>query len=521
MTSSNPKRMIRRQTLVYFILDVLVVTIAFLIFIWIKPASRRFYLPYYFPPFVFFLSLWIVVSISIDKYRLHKKQTLRDILFPVFVGDFIIFTSVVFLIVLFQQFEYSRLIVFGTLGLSFLAEVFLAYVYYYNRKLSRDAEHFDTFTQTWIKVKAGLVDQEEAESILVARPEKSVLQLNRELVIREAGEDVFRFIEKSINLEHQRTLVVSTTNTFNILSQPEGHFEAIVNLYNINDFKRINKFFEAVNSRLPQYGLYINSVLTNKIRKQQIMKKYPPVLNGIFYFFHFIFMRVFPKLPVTKRFYFWVTNGYNRAISKAEAFGRLYSCGFELIDSEQIGNRLYFVARKVQEPTFDYHPTYGLLIRLKRIGKNGKSIYVYKMRTMHPYSEYLQDYVYKINDLETGGKFRNDFRVSTTGRIMRKLWIDELPMLINLLRGDLKLVGVRPLSRQYFDLYSDDLKAKRIKTRPGLVPPFYVDLPKTLEEIQDSENRYLDAFFRRPFITDWKYFWKAIYNILVKRARSN
>jgi lipopolysaccharide/colanic/teichoic acid biosynthesis glycosyltransferase len=140
---------------------------------------------------------------------------------------------------------------------------------------------------------------------------------------------------------------------------------------------------------------------------------------------------------------------------------------------------------------------------------------------MHPYSEYLQDYVYKINDLETGGKFRNDFRVSTTGRIMRKLWIDELPMLINLLRGDLKLVGVRPLSRQYFDLYSDDLKAKRIKTRPGLVPPFYVDLPKTLEEIQDSENRYLDAFFRRPFITDWKYFWKAIYNILVKRARSN
>jgi len=513
--------MIRRRTLIYFLIDVLVVTIAFLIFIWIKPASRRTYLPTYFPPFLFFLSLWILVSISIDKYRLHKKETLRDILFPIIAGDIIIFTAIFFLILFFQYFAFSRLIVFGTLGLSFLAEVFLAYVYYYNRKLSRDAEHFDTFTQTWIKVKAGLVDQTEAETILAARPGGPIMPLNRDLVIREAGEDVFTFIEKSISLEHHRTLVVSTTTSFNILSQPEGHFEAIVNLHNVNDFKRINKFFETVNSRLPQYGLYINCVLTNQIRKEKIMKKYPPVFNGIFYFFHFIFMRIFPKLPVTKRVYFWVTNGYNRAISKAETFGRLYSCGFEVIDHNQIGDRLYFVARKVQEPSFDYNPTYGPFIRLKRVGKNGKIIYVYKMRTMHPYSEYLQDYVYKTNDLEAGGKFRNDFRVSTTGRIMRKLWLDELPMLINLLRGDLKLVGVRPLSRHYFELYSDELKEKRIKTRPGLVPPFYADMPKTLEEIQASENKYLDAYLRRPFLTDWRYFWKAFFNIVVKKARSN
>jgi lipopolysaccharide/colanic/teichoic acid biosynthesis glycosyltransferase len=513
--------MIRRRTLAYLLIDILVVTVSFLIFIWIKPGSKEFYLPAYLPSFLFFLFLWIIVSISIDKYRLDKKQTLRDLLFPVVVGDFIIFSSVFFLILFFQHFEYSRLIVFGTLGLSFLAEVFLIYVYYYNRKLSRDAEHFDTFTQTWIKVKAGLLDQQEAEKILASKPARKVLPLNRDLVIQEAGEEVFRFLAKSINLEHQQTLVVSTTTSFNILSQPAGHFEVIVNLHNINDFKRINKFFEAVNSRLPKYGLYINCVLTNQIRKKLIMKKYPPVLNGIYYFFHFIFRRVFPKLPVTTGFYFWITNGYNRAISKAEAFGRLYSCGFELIDSEQVGNKLYFVARKIQEPAFDYHPTYGPLIRLKRVGKNGKIIYVYKMRTMHPYSEYLQDYIYRTNDLEAGGKFRNDFRVSTTGRIMRKLWIDELPMLINLFRGDLKLVGVRPLSQQYFDLYDDELKAKRIRTRPGLVPPFYADMPKTLEEIQASENKYLDAYFRRPFLTDWRYFWKAVYNIVVKNARSN
>lgn len=511
----------RRRTLIYFLVDILVVTASFLIFIWIKPASTRLYLPLYYPPFLFFLALWVLVSVSIDKYRLHKKQSLRDILFPVLMGDLIIFSAVVFLIMLFQYFNYSRMIVFGTMGLSFVAEVFLAYVYYYNRQLSRDAEHFDSFTQALIKVKAGLLNQEEAEKILAEKPGGPVLPLNRDLVIREAGEEVYRFIEKNIMLEHRQTLVVSTTTTFNILSQPEGHFEAIVNLRAINDFKRINLFFETVNGRLPKYGLYINCALTNQIRKERIMRKYPPVLNGIYYFFHFLFMRLFPKLPVTKRFYFWITNGYNRSVSKAEAFGRLYSCGFEVIDNKQIGDLLYFVARKIQEPAFDYHPTYGPLIRLKRVGKNGKIIYVYKMRTMHPYSEYLQDYIYKMNDLEDGGKFRNDFRVSTTGRIMRKLWIDELPMLINLLRGDLKLVGIRPLSTQYFELYNEELRAKRIRTKPGLVPPFYADLPKTLEEIQDSENRYLEAYFRRPFVTDWKYFWKAFYNIVVRNARSN
>jgi lipopolysaccharide/colanic/teichoic acid biosynthesis glycosyltransferase len=232
-------------------------------------------------------------------------------------------------------------------------------------------------------------------------------------------------------------------------------------------------------------------------------------------------MRIFPKLPITKKIYFWITNGYHRAISRAEALGRLYSCGFEVIDDQVINGQLYFTARKVREPFFDYRPTYGLMIRLKRVGKNGKNIYVNKLRTMHPYSEYLQDYVYQKHSLQEGGKFHKDFRVSTLGRVMRKLWIDELPMLLNLLKGDLKLVGVRPLSQHYLELYNEDFRARRIRYRPGLVPPFYADMPKSLEEIQASEAHYLDAFDKHPLWTDFRYFWKAMYNIVVRNARSN
>jgi len=143
------------------------------------------------------------------------------------------------------------------------------------------------------------------------------------------------------------------------------------------------------------------------------------------------------------------------------------------------------------------------------------------MRTMHPYAEYLQEYVFEKNALQEGGKFKNDFRVSTIGKLMRKLWLDELPMFINLFKGDVKIVGVRPLSQHYFSLYTPELQQLRIKHKPGLIPPFYVDNPKTLEEIMESERKYLEQYEKHPFRTDIKYFFLAIYNIVIKHYRSN
>ena len=139
---------------------------------------------------------------------------------------------------------------------------------------------------------------------------------------------------------------------------------------------------------------------------------------------------------------------------------------------------------------------------------------------MFAYSEYLQDYVYNNNNLQVGGKFRDDYRITDWGRWLRKTWLDELPMLINVFKGQMKLVGVRPLSEQYFELYDPDLRAMRIKFKPGMLPPFYADLPKTLEEIQNSERRYLEAYEKHPFRTNWKYFWKIVGNILFRHKRS-
>ena len=165
---------------------------------------------------------------------------------------------------------------------------------------------------------------------------------------------------------------------------------------------------------------------------------------------------------------------------------------------------------------------YGSLVKLNRVGKDGRKFQVYKFRTMHPYSEFLQQYIYERYSLQEGGKFNHDIRVTTLGRFLRKYWIDELPMFINLLKGDMKLVGVRPLSKQYFSLYSPELQELRVKFKPGLLPPFYADMPKTLDEIQESEMRYLRKCEQQGvFRTDWHYFWRIIYTIIFKRARSH
>ena len=66
---------------------------------------------------------------------------------------------------------------------------------------------------------------------------------------------------------------------------------------------------------------------------------------------------------------------------------------------------------------------------MKKIGRYGKPIVVYKIRTMYPYSEYLQDFVLSLSGYSEIGKPAEDFRVTSWGRILRKYWLDELPQI--------------------------------------------------------------------------------------------
>ncbi len=338
--------------------------------------------------------------------------------------------------------------------------------------------------------------------------------------LNQIDESVLAYILKFINPFHEHTRILDTSTLFNFetISKP---VENIINLRKINYFRDLNKLLYVINEKLYNGGYFIGCVEVYEQRRKHVYNRFPFYTGRLLYFLDFVLNRIIPKLAITKKINLDWLRTRNNAVSKAEVFGRLYAVGFEVSDFRELRNLLYFVARKVKGPLTTGPYQMGLLYKMKRIGKNGKTINVYKIRTMNPYAEFLQGYLYDKHSLKEGGKFRNDFRVTSWGKFLRKYWIDELPMLYNVIKGDLKIVGVRPLSRHYFDLYDDEVKQLRIKNKPGLVPPYYADMPKSFGEIMESEKKYLLAYEKHPFKTDIKYFFKAFKNIIFNKARSS
>ncbi len=335
---------------------------------------------------------------------------------------------------------------------------------------------------------------------------------------------LFSFLDNSIDLHSfnlTKSVILRSSDIYNLEVLPENHLQVFFNLHEINDLRRVNAYFIEVNKRLINGGIYIGRLEPIRLRYLRFLRNYPFYLGHIFYFLDFIWKRVIPKLPALKSFYFLITKGKNRALSLAEGLGRLYYCGFEMIGSTEIDGYVYFIAKKSKRPRTDTNPSYGPMFKMKRVGKGGKNIYVYKLRTMHPFSEYLQEYIFSTYGSKSGDKVDNDFRVSSWGKFLRKIWLDELPMLTNLVKGDLKLVGVRPLSIHKYKMYPKEVQELRIKYKPGLVPPYYFDLPKNFEELVRSEVKYLNEYAKNPLSTDIKYFFGSFYNIVIKHARSS
>jgi exopolysaccharide biosynthesis polyprenyl glycosylphosphotransferase len=135
-----------------------------------------------------------------------------------------------------------------------------------------------------------------------------------------------------------------------------------------------------------------------------------------------------------------------------------------------------------------------VFFRQRRIGKDGKPFTVLKFRTMVTDAEERLSELIDLEKLEEPAfKIRDDPRVTRAGRLLRRWSIDELPQLVNVLRGDMSLVGPRPEEEDVVALY-DDRQRARLAVKPGLTGPMQVygrsDL--TFEERLAMERDYLD-----------------------------
>ncbi len=405
----------------------------------------------------------------------------------------------------FTSLERIRIVVDGLIGDLSKSEIC--------RKEKISPEVYDELKQEFLGAFNEFSEFKELQKTLTAH--------NKELIIEELGKNQFDFYQKFNDVTSYDSLVVPKEKDLLNYSNEFIKINNIVLLDKINNFRQINKKFEDANAKLPMGGFFMGSFETFNARVRKTRFCNVPVLKHVCSTMSFLMHRVCPKLPYIKKAYFFFTKGRNRMLSKAEALGRLVSCGFDILDYTEIDGIHYFASIKIKEPSFDMNPSYGPLFKMRRVGKNGKIIGVYKFRTMHPYSEYLQDYILKLNGYAESGKPANDFRLVPWGKFLRRYWLDELPQLINVVKGELKLVGARPVSQTYFDRIPEEIQQLRLTQKPGCIPPYVaLDRKSSVNSVLQSEKEYLQEKVKNPYFTDTKYFFSAIFNIMFKGKRS-
>ena len=110
-----------------------------------------------------------------------------------------------------------------------------------------------------------------------------------------------------------------------------------------------------------------------------------------------------------------------------------------------------------------------VFFKQRRLGMGGKPIYIYKFRTMIDNAEDVARWLNEeqLAQYYSEYKVENDPRVTKVGKFLRRTGLDELPQLVNIIKGELSIVGPRPIQESETVLYGDD-KALLLSIRPGL-----------------------------------------------------
>ncbi len=142
-----------------------------------------------------------------------------------------------------------------------------------------------------------------------------------------------------------------------------------------------------------------------------------------------------------------------------------------------------------------------ILFRQQRSGLNGQPFMIYKFRTMVTNAEQLKHELAAMNEM-TGPVFKvtNDPRITPIGKTLRKFSIDELPQLFNVLRGEMSLVGPRPLPVDEVKRFNDLAHRRRLSVKPGLTCLWQISGRNNVKDFKDWVRLDLE------YIDNWS-FW--------------
>jgi exopolysaccharide biosynthesis polyprenyl glycosylphosphotransferase len=160
-----------------------------------------------------------------------------------------------------------------------------------------------------------------------------------------------------------------------------------------------------------------------------------------------------------------------------------------------------------------------ILFRQQRSGINGQPFTIYKFRTMVTNAEQLKHELAAMNEM-TGPVFKvsNDPRITRIGRVLRKFSLDELPQLFNVLRGEMSLVGPRPLPVDEVKRFYDLAHRRRLSVKPGLTCLWQISGRNEISDFQEWVRLDLEYIDKWSLWLDLWILWRTVPVVLLGKG---
>ncbi|MDB6108649.1 MAG: exopolysaccharide biosynthesis polyprenyl glycosylphosphotransferase [Pedosphaera sp.] len=157
-----------------------------------------------------------------------------------------------------------------------------------------------------------------------------------------------------------------------------------------------------------------------------------------------------------------------------------------------------------------------ILFRQQRCGLNGQPFTILKFRTMETNAEQRQAELAAMNEM-SGPVFKitNDPRITSIGRFLRKFSLDELPQLFNVLRGEMSMVGPRPLPVDEVKRFDDFAHRRRLSVKPGLTCLWQISGRNNVSDFRDWVRLDLEYIDNWSLWLDVKILWRTIPIVLI------
>ena len=191
---------------------------------------------------------------------------------------------------------------------------------------------------------------------------------------------------------------------------------------------------------------------------------------------------------------------------------------FDLAGS-MVGMVLLAVATVIVGPLIKLESPGPIFFKQKRVGKNGRYFYLYKFRSMYVDAEERKSELMAQNEM-SGLMFKmdNDPRITKVGKFIRKTSIDELPQFINVLKGDMSLVGTRPPTVNEFNQYEGHHK-RRLSMKPGITGMWQAYGRNTVKDFEDVVKMDLNYIDNWSLGLDMKILGKTVVTIFTSGGK--